>query len=58
MCALASHVRPASGRARMRFQGAHGASLAKNNRPGPRGIAAAIGIGGGTVQRISRELAA
>src|SRR5438876_287024 len=32
------------------------AALAKNNRPGVRQIAAALGVAVGTVQRIGREL--
>jgi DNA invertase Pin-like site-specific DNA recombinase len=34
------------------------AALAKNGRPGLRKIAATIGVGVGTVQRVSRELTA
>jgi hypothetical protein len=33
------------------------AALAKKKRPGLRKIAAAIGVGVGTVQRVSREVA-
>jgi hypothetical protein len=60
MCALCPHVRPASERARMVVEGAHGPDQQRQAGIRPRALqrCTALAIGIGTVQRVSREIAA